>query len=280
MERKIEKIIETKVRFLNVVIYPENRQSAQRYCELLAKIKDDKVAVNTYSEKITQIESLDIIDNIYCGQLVNFTDLRGKKWFDKDKNVVVDFYFDLNKFPNAKEIDFYFFPKYHKIAVIGDKGPSLKQVQTFFQQAFNKVVMQEFNESVEVNIVTDSVAIDKIFENRKLTSLEIHVSYSNNDMNDGYQALIDNEMKKGNVRKVNAKFSATPKVPMSLNKEGVIGGFLGLAQNNGYAIASGEFDGKTQKVSTQDYPLISIVSHKVGAFFGSLRQSVESLFGK
>lgn len=270
----------TKVRYLNVVIYPEKRQSPQRYCELLTKISDANVAVNTYGEKITQIESLDLEQDVYHGKLVNFTDLQGKKWFDKDKNVVENFQFDLNKFPNAKEKEFYLFPNMHRIAVIGKDAPSLGQVQKFFQYAFNKVASKKDDESVEVNIISESVIIDKIFSAKSLTSLEIHVSYSNNDLNEGYQAYIDETLKKDNVRKVNAKFTATQKNPMSLSKNGVVGGLLNLTQNNGYAVASGEIDGFKQTVSTQNYPMVSIIKHKDGGLFTAIKTYMQDLFGK
>ena len=55
-----EKLVIKEVRFLNVVLYPESRQSPQRYAELFAKVFDLKIAVNTFAEKITQIESFDV----------------------------------------------------------------------------------------------------------------------------------------------------------------------------------------------------------------------------
>lgn len=270
----------TKVRYLNVVIYPEKRQSPQRYCELLTKISDANVAVNTYSEKITQIENLDLEQDVYHGKLVNFTDLHGKKWFDKDKNVVEDFQFDLNKFPNAKEKEFYFFPNMHRIAVISNDAPSLGQVQKFFQYAFNKVASKKDDESVEVNIISESVIIDKIFSAKSLTSLEIHVSYSNNDLNEGYQAYIDETLKQDKVRKVDAKFTATQKNPMSLSKNGVVGGLLSLSQNNGYAVASGEIDGLKQTVSTQNYPKVSTIKYIEGEILAALKPIIEKIVGK
>ena len=101
-----EKLVKKEVRFLNVVLYPESRQSPQRYAELFAKVFDLKIAVNTFAEKITQIESFDVDKDFYYGRLVNFTDLQGKKWFNRELNVVEDFEFTLKKYPNAKEKDF------------------------------------------------------------------------------------------------------------------------------------------------------------------------------
>lgn len=46
-----ERLVKKEVRFLNVVLYPESRQSPQRYAELFAKVFDLKIAVNTFAEK-------------------------------------------------------------------------------------------------------------------------------------------------------------------------------------------------------------------------------------
>lgn len=279
-EQLVEKLITKDVRFLNVVLYPEKRQSTQRYIELFAKIFDTKIAVNTYAEKITQMESLVLDEDVYYGKLVNFTDLKGKKWFDKDANAVENFEFNLNKFPNAKEKEFYFFPSIHRIAIIGKDSPSLSQVQKFFQLAFAKVVDSKYDEAVEVNIITDSVVLDKIYNSPKLVSLEIHVSYSNNDLNEDYQALIDEQLKEQDVRKFNSTVSGTSNTPLKMKKKSFLGGLLGLTQNNGYAIAKGDFDGVYQTVSTREYPLgCKIVSTEKG-FKAVLKQKIFSLLNR
>ena len=275
-----EKLITKDVRFLNVVLYPENRQSTQRYIELFTEIFDTKIAVNTYAEKITQMETLEQVEGMYFGKLVNFTDLKGKKWFDKDTNVVENFDFNLNKFPNAKEKEFYFLPSIHRIAVIGKNSPSLGQVQKFFQQAFAKVVDAKHDEAVEVNVITDSVVIDKIYSSQKLVSLELHVSYSNNDLNGDYQALIDDQMKEQEVRKFKSTVSGTLNTPLKIKKQSFLGGLLGLTQNNGYAIAKGDFDGTYQAVSTRDFPLSCKITSTIGGFCKALKEKMLSLLNR
>lgn len=275
-----KELITKDVRFLNVVLYPENRQSTQRYIELFTKIFDSKIAVNTYAEKITQMETLENVEGMYVGKLVNFTDLRGKKWFDKDSNAVENYDFNLNKFPNAKEKEFYFLPSIHRIAVIGKDSPSLGQVLKFFQQAFAKVADTMYDEAVEVNIITDSVVIDKIYSSQKLVSLELHVSYSNNDLNGDYQALIDDQMKEQEVRKFKSTVSGTPKNPLKIKKQSFIGGLLGLTQNNGYAIAKGDFDGTYQAVSTRDFPLACKITSTIGGLSKALKEKMLSLFNR
>lgn len=279
-KQPVEKLITKDVRFLNVVLYPEKRQSIQRYIELFAEIFDTKIAVNTYAEKITQMESLDLDEGVYFGKLVNFTDLKGKKWFDKDANAVENFEFNLNKFPNAKEKEFYFFPSIHRIAILGKDSPSLSQMQKFFQQAFAKVVDSKYDEAVEVNIITDSVVLDKIYASPKLVSLEVHVSYSNNDLNEDYQALIDDQLKEQDVRNFKSTVSGTSNTPLKIKKKSFLGGLLGLTQNNGYAIAKGDFDGVYQTVSTRDYPLGCKVTSTENGFKAALKQKIFSLLNR
>ena len=275
-----ERLVKKEVRFLNVVLYPESRQSPRRYAELFAKVFDLKIAVNTFAEKITQIESYEVDKDFCYGRLVNFTDLQGKKWFDRELNVVEDFEFTLKKYPNAKEKDFYFLPSIHKIAIIGRESPSLGQVQKFFQLALSKVVDHEFDESVEVNIVTDSILLDKIYSSAKLVSLELHVSYSNNDVNEDYEAAIDEELKDQEVRKMHSTFSGTFKNPLKIKKKSLIGGILSLTRNNGYAIAKGEFDGEYQTVSTQNYPQSCKLVTTEKNLKSELKKKMLSFFGR
>lgn len=279
MDNKKEKKIQKRINFLNVVIYPEERQSAKRYVELLMAIKDKKIAVNTYADKITQVETLEQEGDLYIGKLVNFTSLEGNKWFNKDTNTVEHFTFDLNIYPNAKEWSFFFMPSLHRIALIGNEKPSLSQIQKFFQNAFNHVVNEIYDEKVEVNIVSSAKKIEEILSS-SITSLHIKVTYSNNDLNEDMEALIDQEMKKSKVRKIETIATGTRKNPLVISKDGLLKGLTKLSRNNGYAIATGLFHGKYQKVSTKEFPQISFLNFKEGNMLSQLKLLIQSLFGR
>lgn len=279
MDNKKEKKIQKTINFLNVVIYPDERQSARRYVELLMAITDKKIAVNTYADKITQVETLEQDGDLYIGKLVNFTSLDGNKWFNKDTNTVEHFTFDLNIYPNAKEWSFFFMPSLHRIALIGNEKPSLSQIQKFFQNALNHVVSEIYDEKVEVNIVSSAKKIEEIL-NSSITSLHIKVTYSNNDLNEDMEALIDQEMKKSKVRKIETIATGTRKNPLVISKDGLLKGLTKLSRNNGYTIATGLFYGKYQKVSTKEFPQISFLNFKEGNMLPQLKLLIQSLFGR
>lgn len=279
MDRKKEKEVQKRINFLNVVIYPEERQSARRYVDILMTIKDKKIAVNTHADKITQVETLEQEGDFYIGKLVNFTSLDGNKWFNKDTNTVEHFSFDLNIYPNAKEWSFFFMPSLHRIALIGNEKPSLTQIQKFFQSALNHVVNEAFDESVEVNIVSSATKIEEILSS-SITSLEIKVTYSNNDLNEDMEALIDQEMKRSKVRQIGTKATGTKKNPLLINENRFLKGLTKLSRNNGYAIATGLFQGKYQKVSTKKFPHLSFLKYKEGNMLSQLKHLMQSLFDK
>ena len=105
-----------------------------------------------------------------------------------------------------------------------------------------------------------------IFEDANTSSsqiaLEIKVSYTNNDNNDEWEAIIDEQMKESEVSVVSTKVSGTKKKPIKLKKKTFLGGMLKLSRENGYAKATAYFDGKRDVINTKEHPLIDEVRYE------------------
>ena len=153
-------------------------------------------------------------------------------------------------------------PQAHRLAIFEDANTSSSQIAYFFEDALNKVTDKNKGENVKVNIVATEDAIEKIFNAVQLTNLEIKVSYTNNDNNDEWEAIIDEQMKESEVSVVSTKVSGTKKKPIKLKKKTFIGGMLKLSRENGYAKATAYFDGKRDVINTKEHPLIDEVRYE------------------
>lgn len=73
-----ERLVKKEVRFLNVVLYPESRQSPQRYAELFAKVFDLKIAVNTFAEKKLKLSLMKLIRTFVMADLLILPIYKGR----------------------------------------------------------------------------------------------------------------------------------------------------------------------------------------------------------
>ena len=124
-------------------------------------------------------------DGLIYGSLINYTKLNEEGWFNEETEEIEDVNINPNLNPNSKEWEYFFLPQAHRLAI--------------FEDALNKVTDKNKGENVKVNIVATEDAIEKIFNAVQLTNLEIKVSYTNNDNNDEWEAIIDEQMKESEV---------------------------------------------------------------------------------
>lgn len=244
---------------LNVVITPVDSQKPERYTELIKKVKDNHVRINTFADKLMMIRLLFEQDGIIYGKLVNFVALQGNHWFNQATNDIVDVDVDPNLGPNSKEADFYFIPQAHRLAIKKNTKISLSQIQKFFELAFNEVTDE--NEEVIVNIVSTKDSIEKIIHANGVTRLYMRVSYSNNDNNEDFEAAIDKMFKEANITKATTELSGKPTNPIRLNENSYLGGQLRLCRENGYAEATVMEGGKRVKISTDSYPEVNEIRY-------------------
>ena len=201
-------------------------------------------------------------DGLIYGSLINYTKLNDEGWFNEETEEIEDVNINPNLNPNSKEWEYFFLPQAHRLAIFEDANTSSSQIAYFFEDALNKVTDKNKGENVKVNIVATEDAIEKIFNAVQLTNLEIKVSYTNNDNNDEWEAIIDEQMKESEVSVVSTKVSGTKKKPIKLKKKTFLGGMLKLSRENGYAKATAYFDGKRDVINTKEHPLIDEVRYE------------------
>lgn len=248
-----DKKIKLRYKLLNFDITPVACQSPEKYVELLKKILDDKIHKTTFHEKRTELKYLEVQDRYVYGTLINSTILSNGKWFDDDKEGMVDFEVDKKLHPNTQVWRFCFVPSTHRLALYLDNKASLGQVKKYFEEAFKDVVDRDKGEEVHVSIVSSEDAIDAILNAKHLTSLEMEVTYTNNDNNEEWEEA-DQQLKDSKITKVKTKLSGTPQQPISLKSGTFFHSLLHLCKDYGKAIAVGKFDGKRKKISTERYP--------------------------
>ncbi len=275
-----EEVFTLSLRYYNVVIQPAEFHQTENYVELMKRVFHGGQSIATGSDKVTKMRLLDIANDIMHGQLINYSTLSTKNWYDDNADRVVEHDTEPNLYPNAREWDFYFMPEKHRMAVVIKRGISWSQFEKYFAKVFEQVCEGLGFDNVQFNRVTTSQGLEEIFNLDTIHSLEIEVSYSNNDNNDAFTTAIDDEFKETNVSLLKAKAVGTKEHPIKLKKEGnsVLNSLLNLTRNNGFAKAKGKEGRNSKTINTRDFPQISkLVRVSANSIYTRVKDAINSV---
>lgn len=255
---KNSKIRNTVFRFFNVVIYPEEHQKEKNYIIALDKIFKRGTSVYTYQDKITKMYSLNRLsdESLIYGTIINYTKLKGEeRCYNEETGMIEEKEMDPNLNPNCKEWEFYFMPSKHRMAIPKNGRVSYSQIVKFFEVELKEVADSIGCDRIEFNPVATKNAIKDIFELDTIERLEVTVSYTNNDMNEGYDQLISDELSAQGVDNLKTIATGGKGAPFTLKKRSYLGGIVTLAQEYGKAMAKGVKDNIRKTINTIHYPL-------------------------
>ncbi len=249
---------------INVKIQSEPNPKAIDYQKLIGKVFYEDGFINYTSDKAiafkTQFPGLLIHKgneiSYQYGKLVRFTMIEGNSWYDRGKKDYSDVEIPDGMYPNAMEIDYVFIPSIHRF--IFRKGLiSVGVVEKFIQTAFTQSA--ENNQIVVATFEKSKGELDKILNAKHILSLDIEVSYTNDDIGDEAQEIMDKMLKDAGIGLLNSQLRADANGKID-NKSKYVRGLLELSKDNGFATASivNNLD-KKEKIETQNHPEITSI---------------------
>ncbi len=200
-----------------------------------------------------------LIDDYYEGTLCSYVKLDpDAKAFDSTKYELVKSNTDPNLGYGAREWSFWFYPKYHRF--IFRSACSHNQIMKFLNESFKKIYNDDTRYAI--NIEKDTGSIDRIFKAKVVSKLDVTLSYSNNGNEDGWDKIIDDQLRDNNVTNTDMHFKASEHNSLILTPQSMLGGILSLTKSNGTAKAHITNDkGKTEIINTELYPYVAEIKH-------------------
>jgi hypothetical protein len=244
----------------NVKLYSLERKGESIYAELIQNIFRQDILVSIGAERAMTLRTQftasatnqDLRHQIFYGKLLRFTLLEGNNWYSKTKHDFINYEVPLDAFPNAFETDYIFIPAVHRFFIKISSKINANITREFLEKAFSRVALS--NEQVTVNVIQSKDIIDQIISSDDLRSLKVNVSYTNDDIGDEAQELIDKLLKDGQIGEAEASFRPDQNGNLS-TKSSLIRGLLEIAKDNGRAEATIiNENGKRQKIKTTNYP--------------------------
>lgn len=255
-----QKLKEFKYFGFNIKIQPNERNNNSVYKQvikdlftkdIIAQVGGEK-AVTLRTQFSTEIPLKSKTETVYYGKITRYTTLDGKNWYDKTKKDFVNFEIPLDLFPNGFETDYVFIPAAHRFYIRVNAKVGVNAVQKYLLLALPQVLQSP--ETFTVNIIQSQDVIEKILQSKELDSLKVALTYTNDDIGDEAQQLMDDLLKDGNIGEFIGAFKPDNTGNLNTNSQ-FIRGVLELAKENGVAEAVIRDDnGRKQKIITDVYP--------------------------
>lgn len=235
------------------------------YIRLTQKVFDEKLKFQLRGTSygfIRRLYPMKIGDrNYFFGKFSKFTVIEEKEWIDLSKREVVEFEIPRDLFPNLVETDFIVVPEAHRIVVFSTPKISPNLIVKFFKLALESVKGE--TEEVIVTLEQSQDVFDEIFDAEIVKSLEISISYTNDDITKDAEKWMDRQLKEAGLNNLSMKATPDSKGKINVNTQ-LISGALKLAKSNGNATANiVTKSGKKKKIITRQHPRFEEVKANV-----------------
>ena len=270
------------ISIFNIKISPKETDEdfTELYADLIRKLHSDNLAINTRGEKWMEMRTQFSYENdkVLYGKLTYYTMLDGKDWYNRRLKTIQAVELDEDLYPNAKEIEYYFIPEAHRFCFINKtNGIAMSQIEFFLQEALPKIVPDGKTVFVTQELTSD--IIERIITAPKLFRLEIGLTYSNNDLSEEFEELLDNDLRDSQVQNLNLKATSFKSETIQIENSKVLKAALKLSQSNGYAEATIQNEnGKNENVATIDYPRKELVHSSEGNEHKDVFEKIKRLF--
>lgn len=282
MERvtEIQRNKHLNIKVFNIKLISNNRKGEEAYIDIFNKLHARKTTVNTMSDKYAKLrtQSWAYEKNILTGMLVYFTQLNDKGWYNDKTNKIEEHDTDDHLHPNGKECQYYFIPKIHRFCFIDDNKVSVTNVFKFLSKGLAEVI--EEDEEIQVFIEQSNDGIDKIFNAASISRIVLQASFTNNDLTDDFEKLMDDDLRNSNISELNMNVKSTKAKSIDLEHSKIISGGIKLAQSNGFVEAT-IIDSKTLKketIKTRNYHLRLKIESKPGHEAKTIFDKLLSIF--
>ncbi|MDD4994117.1 MAG: DUF4747 family protein [Paludibacter sp.] len=281
MKNKRSREKDFKIGILNIKVAPKDEEidSAAFYTDILKRVFENDIACNTRGEKYMEFRSMNITEDkkIVYGKLMYYTVLDPNDWYNRDSKTMQKVEIDSSLNPNAKEGDYFFIPDAHRFCfTIKSNGIAISQVEIFMKYALEKIA-DKFQTVFVTRELREDV-IERILSAGSLSKLDIDISYTNNDLSDDFEKLLDDDLKDGHVRNLHLEAKSFSKESINLSQSKVLSAALKLSQSNGYAEATIKERGKNVVVSTTEYPRNEQISTQEGKEHIAVFEKIMSIF--
>jgi hypothetical protein len=271
----VDKQVSFKIQIFNLKILPKEEEV---YSDIFQRVLEKDMAFNTRSDKYMTIRSLsELADKSAIeGELIYFTRLNGKDWYNRRSKRIENVEIDPNLNPNAKIGEFYFIPKAHRFClVLKSGGISPSQIKIFLEQALRNIYGEK---EIVVEEETSRVFIDKIMKCNSIKRLHINITYTNDDLTDDFKKMWDDDLKQSNVGRADITANALKNEDIDLKNNQLLMGALQLSESNGYAEVQIK-EGKQKKTyKTTEYPRVEIIKTTIDNKLVSVRDRILSIF--
>jgi len=249
---------------INVKIQSEPKPTPMDYYEIITKVFKNDGFVNYISDKAIAFKTQFAgkiefhkkeLPYVY-GKLVRFTIIKGSNWYNRGTKDYSDVTIPENMYPNPVEVDYIFIPSIHRFLLI--KGVlSVRNVEKFIQESFSEYTKK--GQEIVANFQKSKDAIEKVLNSKSLLSLDVDVSYTNDDIGPDAKELIDGMLKEAGIGNINSKIR--PDSTGVLDKKSkMIEGLIELSRDNGSVTASIiNSNDKKEKIETINHPEITSI---------------------
>lgn len=263
-------------------------QSAEHYVQVFKKLQEQDPLVDfphggksgslkcvTFSE----ISDKNGIPNWIEIGLLSYTIINPEAFYNKRsrEDVIMDNWNE-DIVANKKEVNLYFIPSVHTMAIRYNSDISLKNIVFYLSEALNQIEPETF----DVDVIIERDILEKILNAYAITHIYANISYSNPGHTDGFEAVFDQKLREMNASRIEFIASGSKEHPLNSDNDGLLQSIVNLSEENGYVQATIQptEGSKLEKIDSKEHPRVLTIPQIVNSVSSTIYNIITTLFSK
>lgn len=269
-------------------IKARRKQSAEHYVQVFKKLQEKDPLVDfphggksgsLKSITFSKISDKNGIPNWIEIGLLSYTIINPEAFYNKRsrEDVIMDNWNE-DIVANKKEVNLYFIPSVHTMAIRCNSDISLKNIVFYLSEALNQIEPETF----DVDVIIERDILEKILNAYAITHIYANISYSNPGHTNGFEAVFDQKLREMNANRIEFIASGSKEYPLNSDNDGMLQSIVNLSEKNGYVQATIQptEGSKLEKIDSKEHPRVLTIPQIVNSVSSTIYNIITTLFSK
>ncbi|MFV0270253.1 MAG: DUF4747 family protein [Macellibacteroides fermentans] len=241
-------------------------QSTEHYIQIFQKLQKEDPMISLPRGKCGSLKSVtfsELLDERNMVKwikiiLLSYTIVDPNAFYNKRNQMDVDMdNWDSDIVANKKEVELYFIPSVHTLAVRRNSDISLANIVLYLSEALNRLEPDTF----DVDVLVERDILDRILNAHAVYSIEANISFSNPGHTKGFEAVFDNKLRNMDPNRINITAKGSREHPLINEEDGMLQAIVNLSEHNGNikATIQPRANSKVEKIDSNEHPRILVI---------------------
>lgn len=265
-------------------IKARRNQTTNHYVQVFHRLSDEDPMIQLPRGKHGSLKSMTFSEQLdenaepkwIHAVLVSYTIVDATAFYNRrSREDVEDMDWNADIVANKKEVELFFIPSVHTLAVRTNSDITLNSIVLYLTEALNRIEPDGF----DVNIILEHDIIERILNAHAITYIEANVSYSNPGHTSGFEAAFDDKLRNMEPSQFNIIAKGSKEHPLVNEEDGMLPAIVNLSEHNGTIKATIQptANSKLENIDSSEHPRKLVIPQIINDIYSTIYNTLRNV---